>query len=71
MRRQHEKQVQRTFFRQRLILGLACAGFAVLAIKLISIQFYGHDRLVAEANARHVRSVVQQPENPWSPDKTT
>ena len=61
MRRQHEKQVQRTFFRQRLILGLACAGFAVLAIKLISIQLYGHDRLVAEANARHVRSVVQQP----------
>lgn len=61
MRRQQEHHIQRTLFRQRILLVLACAGFAVLALKLVSIQVYGHDRLVAEANARHVRSVVQQP----------
>ena len=61
MRRQHEQQVKRTLFRQRVLLGLTGAGFAVLAIKLVSIQVYGHDRLVAEAKARHVRSIVKQP----------
>jgi len=61
MRGQQESHIRRTLIRQRLLLGLVCAGFAVLAVKLISIQLYGHDRLVAEANARHVRSVVQQP----------
>jgi len=53
--------MQRTLFRQRLLLVFACAGFAVLAVKLVGIQLYGHDRLVSEANARHVRSVIQQP----------
>ncbi len=61
MRRQQERHIQRTLFRQRILLGLVSAGFAVLAIKLVSIQLYGHDRLVAEANARHIRSVVQKP----------
>jgi len=61
MRRQQERHIQRTLFRQRVLLGLVCAGFAVLAVKLVSIQLSGHDRLVAEANARHIRSVVQQP----------
>ena len=61
MRRQHEQQIKRTLFRQRVLLGLTGAGFVVLAIKLVSIQLYGHDRLVAEAKARHVRSIVKQP----------
>jgi len=61
MRRQQESHIQRTLLRQRILLGLVSAGFAVLAVKLVTIQLYGYDRLVAEANARHVRSVVQQP----------
>ena len=61
MRRQQEHHIQRTLLRQRLLLVLVCGGFAVLAVKLVSIQLYGHDRLVAEANARHIRSVVQKP----------
>ncbi len=61
MRRQQGQHISRTLFRQRLLLILVCAGFAVLAVKLVSIQLYGHDRLVAEANARHIRSVVQKP----------
>lgn len=61
MRRQQEHHIQRTLLRQRVLLVLVCGGFAVLAAKLVSIQLYGHDRLVAEANARHIRSVVQKP----------
>ena len=61
MRRQHEKHIKRTLFRQRVMFTLVCLGFGVLAIKLVSIQLFGHDRLVAEANARHVRSVKTIP----------
>ncbi len=61
MRNQQAGHIQRTMFRQRVLLGLVSAGFVVLAIKLVGIQLYGHDQLLAEANARHVRSVEQQP----------
>lgn len=61
MRRQHEQQVQRTLNRQRFLLAIAGLGFLVLAVKLVFIQLYGHDRLIAEAKARHVRTVDQQP----------
>lgn len=60
MRRQHEQHVKRTMLRQRIMLGLVSAGFIALAIKLLVIQVVGHDRLVAEANARHVRMVETQ-----------
>ncbi len=61
MRRQHEKHIKRTLFRQRIMFGLVCAGFVVLASKLVGIQLFGHDRLVAEAKARHVRTIETQP----------
>jgi cell division protein FtsI (penicillin-binding protein 3) len=61
MRRQHEKHIKRTLFRQRVMFTLVCLGFGVLAVKLVSIQIFGHDRLVAEDNARHVRSVKTIP----------
>ena len=61
MRRQHEKHIKRTLLRQRIMFGIVCAGFVVLAGKLVSIQLFGHDRLVAEAKARHVRTIETQP----------
>jgi cell division protein FtsI (penicillin-binding protein 3) len=61
MKSQHEKQIRRTLLRQRVLFAVICSGFFLLAAKLVVIQLYGHDRLIAEANARHVRSVVQQP----------
>ncbi len=61
MRRQQQQQLSRTLKRQRIMLGLACLGFAVLGAKLVSIQLYGHDKLQAEANARHVRSIDTLP----------
>ncbi|MEE9447945.1 MAG: penicillin-binding protein 2 [Arenicellales bacterium] len=57
MKKQKAQQIERTLSRQRFILGLVSAGFLVLAAKLVTIQLLGHDRLVAEAKARHVRTV--------------
>lgn len=61
MRRQQQEQIKRTLLRQRVMLILACGGFVVLGLKLVSIQLYGHDYLEAEANARHVRSIDTPP----------
>jgi len=61
VRRQQQQQVERTLFRQRVVLILAGIGFTVLALKLVSIQLYGHDHLKAQANARHVRSIDTPP----------
>ncbi len=57
MRLQDAHNIQRTIFRQRMLMTVVSVGFLVLAAKLLTIQLFGHDRLVAEAKARHVRSI--------------
>jgi len=53
--------LETSLLRQRILIGLVCAGFVVLGVRLFSLETKGHARLQAEADARHVRAVDISP----------
>ncbi len=61
MSRQDQEQINRTLLRKNMLLGLGFIGFSFLMAKLLLINTQGHEKLVSQAQARHVRSLNIQP----------
>ncbi len=61
MSRQERQLLSRSLVRQKIMLGAVGVGFVLLGVQLVKLETNGHDRLRAEANARHVRTVNIEP----------
>ncbi len=61
MKRQDQDQIDRTLLRQNVLKGLAMVGFGLLVGKVAWINTQGHQRLLAEAQSRHVRTLAIAP----------
>lgn len=61
MRQIAAQHIHKSLVRQKMVLVLVCLSFLALTGKLVFIQLFGHDKLVAEAKERHIRTVQTLP----------